>query len=467
MQKLPAAITHLFIHQKILKEECCRCHECGKSFGCRSTLVQRQRIRTGERPYKCNECCKTFNQRAHLNQHERIHTGERPYECKECRKTFSQMTHLSITVHQRIHSGEKPYKYKDCGRAFTQSAQLIRHQEIHSREKPYECSKCKKSFICLSSLIEHQRVHTGEKPYQCTDCKKTFCHIMQLTLHWRIHTGEKPYECKECGRAFTYMSHFVIQRRSHRGERPYECHVCGKTTQEENHAPTDRLAGRTRSHSTLTRTQRRLEKPPVGAPREPAAAPSSRTCHQARTLRRSGSSSRFLQPKGTPPTKPRPAPRPSGSSPLHRPPREMRLPHVRTPGVGACGPSGERGGFRAEAVGCSRGSAVGARGPGRAGEAGRPDSGGVVPARTPRRSLPRADYISQKSARRGAVLRSEGRVCGAAAAAGGAGGRLGRGECGEGACTAGWTREAGERQGSAGSVRGSGAPVRGRWELVC
>ena len=86
---------------KILKEGCCQCYKCGKSFRRPSALIQHQGIHTGERPYKRNdECSKTFNQRAHLNQHARTHTGERPYEYKEWRKPSARwLISLSIGVH--------------------------------------------------------------------------------------------------------------------------------------------------------------------------------------------------------------------------------------------------------------------------------------------------------------------------------------------------------------------------------
>uniref|UniRef100_A0A7N9CKG1 Zinc finger protein 8 n=1 Tax=Macaca fascicularis TaxID=9541 RepID=A0A7N9CKG1_MACFA len=109
----------------------------------------------------CKECGKAFSQNSSLVQHERIHTGDKPYKCAECGKSFCHSTHL--TVHRRIHTGEKPYECQDCGRAFNQNSSLGRHKRTHTGEKPYTCSVCGKSFSRTTCLFLHLITHTREE----------------------------------------------------------------------------------------------------------------------------------------------------------------------------------------------------------------------------------------------------------------------------------------------------------------
>ncbi|XP_075769181.1 uncharacterized protein LOC142821598 [Pelodiscus sinensis] len=218
----------LLEHQRVhTGEKPFKCSDSAKSFSEHSHFTDHQKIHTRDAPHNCSDCGKNFNTNSHLVIHRMAHTGEKPFNCSACGKSFGQKSNL--VTHRKSHTGEKPFHCSDCGKNFSSSSSLVAHRRSHTGEKPFSCSDCEKSFSQISHLVRHRRTHTGEKPFYCSDCGKSFSSNGELITHWRIHTGEKPFNCSDCGKSFSQKSNLVTHRKSHTGEKPFHCSDCGQS----------------------------------------------------------------------------------------------------------------------------------------------------------------------------------------------------------------------------------------------
>lgn len=147
---------------------------------------------SSERNFSCEGCSKGFKSRRSLVDHQKIHTGEKPYSCtfEGCDKRFTQFS--SLQKHERVHNGEKPYKcpYPECPQTFSQISNMRRHYRTHTQEKPFACDLCGKRFNTSSNLKQHNEIHKTEEvreKFTCFICNRIYLHISSLKKHLKKH----------------------------------------------------------------------------------------------------------------------------------------------------------------------------------------------------------------------------------------------------------------------------------------
>lgn len=230
--------------------------ECRPCAGCRKRFGPNEQQQVGEGPsmcpqggqassprpralaqrlYACDECGRAFTRTSSLLQHERIYTGERPYECCECDQAFVRC--FGLYRHRRTHSAERrgPARGGPSSWGVRPEGTVVRGplgpRAPVAGEKLYECAECGQALWPVLAprgaptraqgreAVHVPRVQQGLQPAlepepapahaqqrqalrACALCEKAFKGRLGLLQHQRAHTDQRPYGCPKCGKDF-------------------------------------------------------------------------------------------------------------------------------------------------------------------------------------------------------------------------------------------------------------------------
>ncbi|KAJ4435199.1 hypothetical protein ANN_23775 [Periplaneta americana] len=179
-----ASHTQKEISESEVVKKTVKCDICLSSFSSKLSLALHLKDHSGETMYPCQICKKHFKTQAQLDTHSKSHESKK-FVCMMCGKELS--LRKTLIEHERIHTGEQPFPCSECGRRFRSLSGLHAHRALHSEERPFACTRCGAQFRRRTYLISHIRTHTGEKPHVCNICQRPFAQRSDMVKHRARH----------------------------------------------------------------------------------------------------------------------------------------------------------------------------------------------------------------------------------------------------------------------------------------
>ncbi|XP_069673053.1 zinc finger protein 235-like isoform X7 [Periplaneta americana] len=180
-----ASHTQKEISESEVVKKTVKCDICLSSFSSKLSLALHLKDHSGETMYPCQICKKHFKTQAQLDTHSKSHESKK-FVCMMCGKELS--LRKTLIEHERIHTGEQPFPCSECGRRFRSLSGLHAHRALHSEERPFACTRCGAQFRRRTYLISHIRTHTGEKPHVCNICQRPFAQRSDMVKHRARHS---------------------------------------------------------------------------------------------------------------------------------------------------------------------------------------------------------------------------------------------------------------------------------------